>query len=274
MPVYAKESSVFLAECLASIAGQTFPASEVLIVKDGPVGRDLDRVIDSFSSTLPIITIQLQFNQGLGVALRAGLEKCRYDLVARMDSDDICAPRRFETQIDFLARNPEIEVVGSSIAEFDSDPSKCISIRHLPEEHDEICAFAKWRNPLNHMSVLFRKHAVINAGSYRQVPGFEDYDLWARMILNGARFHNLPEPLISARCGSGMQSRRGGIAYAGREVALFWSFRKRGFLTFAEFLRNVALRTPLRFLPQSFREGFYRGWLRKPAKKDGGILPG
>jgi glycosyltransferase involved in cell wall biosynthesis len=272
LSVYHGELPEFLARSLESLAEQTLPASEVLIVKDGPLGADLEAVIESFASRLPIATLQLESNQGLGSALRAGIEHCRFDLVARMDSDDICAPHRFQTQIDFLNRRSEIDVLGSSIAEFDSDPAQCVAIRRLPEDHCDICAFATWRNPLNHMSVIFRKSSVIAAGSYQHCPGFEDYDLWVRMILNGSRFHNLAEPLIFARCGSGMQSRRGGPTYASREVALFWAFRKRGFLTTPEFLRNIALRTPLRFLPGPFRDGFYRGWLRRPAPKNGGSL--
>jgi glycosyltransferase involved in cell wall biosynthesis len=264
IPIYEKESPAFFSQSLASIAAQTRPANEVLIVKDGPLGPDLDAVIESFASKLPIETLQLELNRGLGTALRAGIEKCRFDLIARMDSDDICAPRRFEKQIGYLDQHPEIDVIGSSIAEFDSDPANCFSIRHLPEEHEQICAFAKLRNPLNHMSVVLRKHAVLAAGNYEHVPGFEDYDLWVRMILKGFRFHNLSEPLILVRCGSGMQSRRGGLAYARREIALFRSFRDRGFLTTSEFARNVVIRVPLRILPDSLRDGLYRDWLRRP----------
>lgn len=264
--VYHGELPAYLARSLDSLVSQTLPADQVVIVKDGPLGEGLEGVLAQYLTRLPITFVELERNRGLSEALQIGLDHCRFDLIARMDTDDVCAAQRFEKQVDFLARHPEIDVLGSSIVEFDTDPSHRNSIRCPPERHDEIRAFAQTRCPMNHVTVMYRKQAVLAAGGYRPV-GLEDYDLWVRMLMNGSRFHNLSEPLVFVCCGSGMQGRRGGLAYARREIALFWSFRKAGFLTLGGFLCNILRRTPLRLLPRVLRSWVYRDFLRRLANE-------
>jgi glycosyltransferase involved in cell wall biosynthesis len=262
MSVYRGECADYLDQSLASLEAQTRPADEVLIVKDGPLGADLECVIDRYAPRLPIAILQLETNQGLGPALRAGVERCSFDLIARMDSDDVCAPQRFEHQLEFLAAHPEVDVLGGCVREFESDPRHFVSVRRLPRDHSRIRSFAKTRNPMNHMTVMFRKSAVLAVESYRHAVGLEDYDLWVRMLMHGARFHNLEEALVYARTGNGMLNRRGGLAYFRREAALFWSFKESGFLSTWEFLVSTTLRLPIRLLPESIRGLVYRGLLR------------
>ncbi|HEX4039817.1 MAG TPA: glycosyltransferase [Acidobacteriaceae bacterium] len=267
--VYSGESAAHFKECLESLARQTVPAGEVLIIKDGPLGENLEEVIALYSGGLPIRTVALQQNVGLGSALSAGVEECRFDKIARMDADDICALDRLELQAKFFEAHPEIDVVGGSIREFDADPLLGATERRLPSEHMAIEALAATRNPINHMTVAFRKRAVLAAGNYRPRQGFEDYDLWVRMLLNGSRFHNLPDVLVFARCGNGMQRRRGGWDYARREAALFWSFRSAGFLSTGQAARTIICRTPARLLPASLRTQLYNYFLRHRVSREG-----
>ena len=122
---------------------------------------------------------------------------------------------------------------------------------------------ARRRNPLNHMTVMFRKTSVLAAGSYRSRPGFEDYDLWARMLMNGKRLYNLHDVLVRVRCGNGMQRRRGGFAYLREETALQLHFLKAGFVSKRQFLLNVLARAPIRMAPPDLRTAFYRWVLRQ-----------
>ena len=147
MSVYRKESPAFLSECLDSLALQTFLPDEVVIVEDGPLGEELERVIGVYRKRLPIVSLRLPANVGLGAALQKGLDKCRGEYVARMDSDDICIPDRFRQQVDYLERNPQIAVVGGAIAEFDEDFAMPHSIRRLPETGPDLLRFAQFRNP-------------------------------------------------------------------------------------------------------------------------------
>jgi glycosyltransferase involved in cell wall biosynthesis len=262
MSVYLKESPIFLRACLNSLASQTRTPDEVVIVEDGPLDEELEGTIETYKKHLPIVPVRLPVHAGLGPALHTGLNECRGEFVARMDSDDICVPKRFATQLDFLERNPQIDIVGGAIAEFNENPSKPSSIRRLPPTSGQLAVFARLRNPLNHMTVMFRKASVLSAGSYRGLLGFEDYDLWARMLMMGQHLHNLDPVLVHVRCGNGMQSRRGGISYLKQEVNLQLSLYRMGFVSPAQFALNIALRSPVRLTPSPLRSILYQVFLR------------
>jgi glycosyltransferase involved in cell wall biosynthesis len=262
MPVYDKETPANLCQCLDSLAIQTLPADEVVIVEDGPLGEELNGTIAAYRKVLPIASLALPIHIGLGAALRAGVYGCRGEYVARMDSDDICVPERFQKQVSFLDRNPEIDVVGSAIAEFEQDCSNPRSIRLLPAAGQALRQFAKSRTPMNHMTVVFRKASVVSAGNYESCQGFEDYHLWARMLTLGYRLHNMDEVLVCVRCGNGMQSRRGGLAYLKADIEFQSFLRKMGLLDAAGSLLNILMRAPLRLAPSPVRALCYNLFLR------------
>jgi len=257
--VYYKENTSFLEEALNSIEKQTLSANEIVLVKDGPLTPDLDRVIRYHSeySTIPYKIIELKENVGLGEALNIGLEYCNYGWVARMDSDDIALPDRFEKQFAYLLKNPDIDIVGSWICEFDDDPAICSKERRVPALHDDIVKFAKYRNPLNHMTVVFRKDAVLDAGGYVPMNGFEDYYLWMRMLMNGKRFANLAQVLVKARTGRGMIARRQGWKYAKDELALEKAAYQMGFWSVSNLVKNFFTRFLPRLLPVFIVEKLY-----------------
>ncbi len=265
MSVYHGESPSFLERALASIAGQSVAANEVLIVKDGPLTDALDRVIAVFSERLLIRTVALPSNLGLGPALRHGVLECRHDLIARMDADDICAPDRFTKQIQFMQAHPEVDVLGGCIAEFVDNPAKSKARRLLPLSSAQLTRWAHRRNPMNHMTVMFRKDAVLAAGNYQSLRGFEDYYLWARMLARGSQFANLEDVLVYVRSGNGMYARRGGLAYAREEIRFQLILAGMGFITWAECISNIFLRVPIRLLPSSLRAGIYNEILRDKA---------
>jgi glycosyltransferase involved in cell wall biosynthesis len=267
MAIYAKEKPEFLSASLESLKLQSMQPDEVLLVKD-PLSEELNQVIKAYSSILPIVEVELASSSGLGDALRIGIESCRGDIIARMDSDDICVRDRFGKQVEFLRSHPEIDLVGSNIAEFDHDALHPISIRALPEFHPEISLLARWRCPVNHMTVMFRRDAVLKAGNYQKDRRQEDYKLWARMLINGSRFHNLQEVLVLARIGNGMIRRRGGFAFMKSELKLQSYFRRIGFTTIPQLIFNMIARVPVLLAPHSARRLMYRHVLRRqvPAK--------
>lgn len=243
IPVYYKENALFFKSALDSIwNNQSVKPFEVVIVKDGPLTVDLDRVIEDFSVKAPVVIINLPVNKGLGIALKKGVVACSCDLIARMDSDDIARSDRFEKQVNFLMNHPSIDLVGSSIEEFHSVVGDLMSHRVLPESSTQIERFARRRNPINHMSAMFRKDAVLNAGNYQECRGFEDYYLWSRMIMNGCKFHNIQEDLVYARIGNGMLSRRQGLVFFSEEIKFQRALRSIGFLSTWQFITNLLLR--------------------------------
>jgi glycosyltransferase involved in cell wall biosynthesis len=208
-------------------------------------------------------SVVLPKNQGLGLALREGLQHCNYDLVARMDSDDIAKPERFAKELAYLEAHPETSVVGSWVDEFQDNTAKPLSIRKVPEHHEALVRFSHYRNPMNHPTVMFRKADVEAAGSYQHCELFEDYDLWAKMIQQGYKLYNLQESLLWFRLTSQPFSQRGGLSYIGREM----NFQKRlwhmGHISLGRMILNMLIRTLVRLIPRKWRKYSYLFFLRK-----------
>lgn len=269
LSVYIKENPSYLKLALESIWNQqTLKPDEIVLVKDGPLTEDLEKEIKVFSEKCDAIKVfRLEKNQGLGKALFFGLQKCSFDLVARMDTDDISEPYRFEKQMEFMYDNPDVSVVGGWVEEFDSDSGEIIGSRVLPESHEDILEFAKKRNPLSHPSVLYRKSAVLKAGNYLHFHLYEDYFLWIRMLMEGAIFNNIPLSVLKFRSGKKMISRRGGIKYLKSELKFQNYLLDIKFINILEYCRNCVIRICVRLLPKSFIFSFYKNVLRNNVMK-------
>ncbi|WP_455621471.1 glycosyltransferase family 2 protein [Parabacteroides sp.] len=264
LSLYHKESPLFLHQSLASIFTQTLLPTEVVLVEDGPLTDELYAVVKEFANCYSELkVISLSTNQGLGKALNEGLKHCSYDLVARMDTDDIAKQDRFEKQLAVFLEHPEVDVVGTWINEFEGECSNVLSVRKVPEWHEEIFQFAKGRCPVNHPVVMFRKSAVLQAGGYKHFPLFEDYYLWVRMLMNGARFYNIQESLLFFRFSPDMFKRRGGWRYAMTEVELQTLFYRIGFIDTFSLMRNIGIRLVTRLLPNNLRSLLYKRFIRK-----------
>lgn len=263
LSLYYKESPENLRLSLNSVFFQTLLADEVVLVKDGSLTADLERVLGEFLAKYPVLrVVPLSQNQGLGRALNEGLKHCSNEVVARMDTDDVAKPTRFEKQIRVMMEHPEYDVVGTWTDEFIGDVRNVVSQRKLPEKQADIYRFARKRNPLNHPTVMFRKSAVLAAGGYQHFPLFEDYYLWIRMLMNGAVFYNVPECLLYFRMSSDVYKRRGGWKYAQDEVRLRRQMYRIGFISRWDYYRETPVRFIVRIIPASIRKLFYRVFLR------------
>ncbi len=262
--LYARENPDYVREALESIVRQTLQPQEILIIKDGPLTRVLDEVVDGFAADRgsQVRVIAYEKNRGLGRVLAEGVEQCRCGIIARMDADDIAKEDRFEKQYRVLMEHPEIDLVGSWIDEFQGDIRNIISVRKVPATPEEIRAFAKKRNPFNHPTVMFRRQAVLDAGNYQEMLWFEDYLLWINMLLNGSKMMNLQESLVYYRVGPEMFQRRGGWRYVRREWRLQRQLYDKGFISLGEFLKNGMARTAVRLMPNSLRGMIYKKVLR------------
>lgn len=264
LSLYKKELPFYLQQSLNSLFSQTLLPDEIILVKDGPLTAELDAVVSDYTARYPILkVVPLTKNQGLGKALNEGLKHCSYDLVARMDTDDIAKPDRFEKQMKVFEEYPELDLVGAWIDEFEGTPQHVLSIRRVPETSEQILAYCKKRNPVNHPVVMFRKSAVLAAGGYLHFPLFEDYYLWVRMLRNGAKFYNIQESLLYFRTSSDMFKRRGGWKYAMDELRFQSMMRKMGMIGWKRFVLNVSIRFPARIIPNSLRGFFYKKLMRK-----------
>lgn len=265
MSVYKEDNASFLNEALVSIFHQSLPPNEVIIVKDGPLTGELNELVNLFQIKYPktIKIVALPNNVGLGNALRLGLKHCTNEFVARMDSDDISIFDRFRTQMDFLLSNPGISALGSTVEEFAEVAGDLKRYRKAPVGEKKIKKYSKYRNPLNHPSVMFRRSDVIVSGSYIDIPLFEDYFLWVRMLLNGFLLENIDVPLLYFRVGNGMVGRRHGWDYMKKEVVFLSKISKLGFLNKKEYILSIILKLPVRLMPKKILEFIYSCFLRK-----------
>ncbi len=260
LSIYYKEKPEYFNRCMQSIYDeQTLKPDEIVLVEDGKLTSELYEVIDKWKEKLgnTFKTIPLEKNVGLGDALNEGLQNCRYELIARMDTDDIARYDRFEKQLSIF-KNNDIDIISSWVSEFDKDENKIASYRKVSKSHEEIKSFAKKRNPLNHPAVMYKKSSVQKAGGYQKMMWFEDYYLWCRMLLDGAKFYNIQEPLVSMRAGYGQLERRSGLKYALAEVKFQKKLLKLGFLNQKEFLVNISIRFISRIMPKSLIKTIYR----------------
>lgn len=264
MSIYHKDTQGNLKLALESLKAQTLPPGEIVIVADGPLGQELWDTVDDFARICPCVKLyKLDTNQGLGKALSLGLSKCSFDLIGRMDSDDISLEHRFAKQVKLFEENPHISIASSWIAEFEFSQNNIVSIRRLPEYHSEILAYSKKRCPINHPSVMFRKSAVEKAGGYLHFPLFEDYYLWFRMLQDGAIFHNIQENLLLYRTSVAMFKRRGGFVYGLNEMKLFNMMYRKNFISPVEWILYVPARFITRLMPNILRSFVYRKLLRR-----------
>lgn len=265
MPVYFKENPEYFNTALESIVNQTLKPNEIVIVKDGALTQELDTVIKEYVSKFPQLfnIVSLEKNVGQGKARNAGLQACKYNIVALMDSDDIARKDRFEIQIKYLETHSEIDCIGSFITEFENNPNNIESIKAVPITHDAIFNFGKWRSPMNNMTVVYRKDKVMEVGAYNFFNFGEDYYLFAKMLMNGCKFYNIEECLVNARAGSRMLAKRVGWNKIKQEFMLFYEFRKISYINNYQFVRNVTLKFLLRIIPNWLRSWIYKRFLRK-----------
>lgn len=264
MSVYNKERPEYLEKSLRSVFDQTLLPSEVVLVEDGPLTADLDSVINrvKFEHNGLLKIVKMEKNVGLGMALNEGLKHCKYNLVARMDADDFANKNRFEKQISVLINREDVDVIGSNVCEYDEELEKKLSEKIVPENDSEIKKFLLKRNPLNHMTVIYRKNKVIEAGSYLDCPFFEDYYLWCRMANNGCVFYNIQECLVNVRAGVDMIRRRGGRKYNKSILNFQKKIKELGIIGRTRYYKNIFVRVAISSCPNIIRMSFYKGVLR------------
>lgn len=261
---YAGDDPDDLVRAVQSVIDQTVQPDEILVVADGPLTPELDAVLDDLADEHPhrFRRTSLSSNQGLGAALNYGVEACAHEWVARMDSDDVAVEDRFERQIEYIRANPEVDVVGGYIGEFPEDPSKIETIREVPSTPAKVHSAARFRCPINHPTVMFRRSAVLQVGNYRPLRSMQDYDLWMRMNAAGHTLANVPAMLVKCQAGSELFERRGGLQYARIEARLQYEFLRLGVISVPVFILNLCVRIPLRLVPKRIRGVVYRTFLR------------
>lgn len=264
MSVYYKEKDEYLKTSLESILNQTFKPSQVVIIKDGELTKELDNVLEYYKNKYDnlIEIYQLEEHRGLGEALKFGVERCKFEYIARQDSDDISPQYRFKKQVEILEQDKNIDILGGYIEEYNENMTELLDIRKVPLEMQEIKKYIKTQTPFNHGTVIMKKQAILRAGSYSNAIA-EDYDLWARMLICGSYMKNIPMILGKNRTGVAMLKRRSGI----RQIKMVWEVEKNllhyGIINIFQLIYNITIRTIVALCPIKCKSFVYKNFIRK-----------
>lgn len=264
--IYRKENPLWFREALDSVFAQTVQPDEIVLVEDGPLTAELYAVIDEYKEKYPIFNIvKNETNLGLGLALANGVKAAKYDILARMDTDDIIPPHRFATQLAKIEEGYDVVSCWSTL--FLNERENVIAVKTRPEIHEDIVKLAHKRSPVCHAAAFMRKSAVLEAGNYVHRQYYEDYNLWIRMILKGARFYNVQKSLYDVRTTEAQMNRRAGFSYLKNELRYLKEFHTMGFYTLGDLVKNSVIRIGARLMPSVMREFVFKKiWNHKSAK--------
>ena len=268
MSVYYREKAEYLKASIESMLTQSVPPDDFVLVCDGPLPPELETVISKYERDYSGVfcIVRLEKNNGLGEALSKGIFYCKNELIARMDSDDISYKDRCEKQLEVF-RSENVDIVGGAIAEFFDDISQARFVRRLPERQQHIVRFSKWRNPLNHPSVMFKKSAILSVGNYQTYPLFEDYHLWLRALIADKVLYNIQTPIVFMRVNGDLYDRRGGLGYY-KYMLNFEKFKHSvGITNNIELTVNQLVRGAVCIVPIFIRQLVYQRLLRSKNKK-------
>lgn len=255
--LYKKENPVWLREALDSVFAQTVHPNEIVLVKDGPLTPELESVLNEYDKKYSIFNFVVnETNLGLGLALQRGVLACKNEIIARMDTDDIIPPQRFEKQLAKIEEGYDVVSCWSQL--FIGNRSNIIAVKTRPENHEDIVKLAHRRSPVCHAAAFMRKSAILRAGNYQHRQYYEDYNLWVRMIQSGAKFYNVQEVLYDVRTTEEQLRRRGGWAYLKNELNYLREFYDMGFYSWKDLFVNANIRIAARLMPQGVREFMFK----------------
>lgn len=268
MPFYEGDNPDHLDEALQSLYTQILRADEVVLIQDGPVPDQHSMLVKLWQDKMPEIKwVILEENQGLSAALNAGIDAAMHEWLARMDADDICEPERFTKQLALIEADPNLSILGSWITEYDETMQNALALRKLPSRHERILKYAQWRCPFNHMTVMYRKSVVSTLGKYKNYGAVgDDYELWARFLVNGYRAANIPKSLVKARTGDVFYSqRRRGWKYFKNEMREVNDLYKLKLINPLQYIFHVCIKAITRLSPPWLVRIIYKG-IRKTSK--------
>ncbi len=260
IPVWEGDDPAQFAEAIESLSASTLRPDATIICQDGALPASLTDRVAIARTRLNARVVVNPGPRGLSHNLNHALAEVETPYAARLDADDINLPQRFALQSAFAATHPEIAAFGGAIAEF--DPSGRSRVKVLPTEHAAMLRFARWRNPINHMTAFFRVQAVRDAGGYPHVQGKEDYGLWLTLLARGEGLGNLAEVLVRARLGANFHKRRAGLGNLATEWALYDLKRRSALLRGPSAAAALALRGGALAFPGAAR-WIYDGILRR-----------
>ncbi len=265
--VYSGTNPGYFTEALESVLGQTQKSDDIIIIADGAIDNNLDKLINEYTNRYKHITFEkLPKNAGAAAARNHGASLAKNELIAIIDDDDISLPERFSKQIAEFNRDESLTGVGGQLAEFENnDPKKLTSIRKVPTEHSEIYQFSKRRSPINDPTMMWQKTVFIKHGGYPE--GWRrgmDYALVMSLLVQGHKIANLEDIVLHYRIDSDNLKRRG--AKLGQKIALQKYFLQNGYISTKDFTATSAGLVAMKIVPPAVKKMLYKRFLRGVTK--------
>lgn len=265
MSLYIKEKAENARACFESLLNQTVSADEWVIVEDGPLTDELYALLAEYEGKCPslIKRVPLESNRGLGLALREGVLHCNNELIARMDTDDIARTDRFEKQLAEFNKDPELDICGSHMLEFENDINNIVAKRTVPLDDGQIKLYQKRRDAFNHMTVMFKKSKVLQAGNYQSCMLMEDTYLWVNMFNSGCKAKNIDDCLVYVRIGEAMFERRGGLSYYKKYKQGRKKVYETGYISRWDYVYTLIIQFAVAIMPNKLRGFVFKRLLHK-----------
>lgn len=265
MSIYKNEKPEYFINSVESMINQTLKPDEIVIVKDGELTEQLEKIIKTFCCEYPKLfkIVSLKTNVGLGKALNEGLKACKNELIARMDTDDISIKERCEFQVNEFYNDNKLSIVGTVIDEFYDEPTNIISSRVVPLEYKDILKFSKRRNPFNHPTVMYKKSDVIKCGYYGEYRRNQDFDLFVRMLNCGCIAKNINKSLLLFRANKDNLKRRKSWTKCKSNISMIYDFWKKGYSGFVDMIIVSASQIIVFILPVKIFQIISDKYLRK-----------
>lgn len=249
--VWGKDDPISLKRSIESIEAQETRAKEVVVVLDGPIGKELENVVQLYTGLIDQI-IRIPMSGGLWNARNIGISATKTDFVALHDADDVMHPERLTLQLKTIEESG-VDVVASPVYEFDNKSEQIIGLRNLCDDSN-LNRKMRWQNVINHSSVMLRRSAVLDVGGYRNIYLSEDYDLWIRMIQQNKRFISTFQATQAFSVDSDLTARRGGVKFIKSELAISKTISNGGDMNIMVITSRLIIRLIYRTSPRIIRK--------------------
>ena len=260
LPVLERQDiKLGFSKAIESIFKNTIKPDQVVVTIDGKVSKHFEEILKSYEFKNKLDLVWIPSKVGLDKALNLGLLKCRNEIIFRADGDDINKTNRFEVQLPYLL--DIYDIVGSYVDEYDED-GKYISTRKVPQTDKDILKMMPFRNPINHMTVGFKKSQIIKLGGYPELFLKGDYGLWIKLKAANLKFFNIDQSLVKAKTGKRMIKDRGGRKYILSEFFLQKFLLKNGLTNIFLAIVIFFMRSSVFALPENMRSLIYLKFLR------------
>lgn len=265
MSLYKDEKVEYLIEAINSMINQTVKPDEIVVVFDGPLNDELYSTMNKFVDEYPKLfhIVENKKNLGLGISLNKGLKKCKNNLVARMDTDDISKSDRCEKQLKKFEENPELTIVGAHIDEFIGIKDNVVSSRKVPLLSDEIYEYAKRRSAFNHPVVMYKRDDILKENGYSDLRRNQDVELFGRLMFRGYKAENIDESLLFFRANKNLSKRRKSWKNTCSYIKVIKKFWKMGYSSLYDLSLVMIAQMVMFFIPINLQNIIYQKFLRK-----------